>query len=77
MAKRLDSFNFTLGARGKYPVDEWLDGDIWSLEQGTDFDVSITAVRQALMASANRRGLKLQTSANGNTLVIRAVKRDG
>jgi len=44
MATKLKSFDFTNVSRlttsdkATYPWDDWFDGDIWQIDQGTDFD---------------------------------------
>jgi hypothetical protein len=40
---------------GKYPWDEWLDGNVWRLTVGEDFTVEKAAFRTAAYAAAARR----------------------
>lgn len=63
MAEILDNFEFTKRGRSAgYPYDEWFDGRIWKLEEGTDFDCKPMSLRSALHAAARKRNLELSTS---------------
>jgi hypothetical protein len=39
-----------------YPWDKWLDGQIWELELGGDFECDIRTIVSAARQAANRRG---------------------
>lgn len=32
----------------RYPLDQWLDGQVWYLEQGTDFTEDVATLRSGL-----------------------------
>ena len=76
MARRLkDDYNFggTRGRHDLYPWDEWLDGSVWRIRRGEDFEVSIVAIRSAVHQAAARRGHKVETATEDeDTLVLRA-----
>lgn len=60
----------------KYPWNEWLDGQIWSLVQGTDFTGPPNNMRNAASAAAKVRGLKIRTSVQENTVFVQANPPD-
>lgn len=61
--------------RGKYPWDEWLNGESWRLTRGVDFQVSLQALRAAASQAAKRQGCRVTTrKVNDTTLVLRAVR---
>ena len=51
----------------KHPWHRWTNGEVWELQAGVDFDVSITALSSAAYAYARRRGLIARFSAKGNS----------
>jgi len=76
MAKKVKSFDFTpVGRPAKYPWDQWLDGGIWELKAGEDFDTEIASFRVQIQANAKRRRGYAQTSVRGNFLYIQFIKR--
>lgn len=59
------------------PWDEWLDGSIWRLRRGEDFDVSAPTIQKRAHPAAQSRGLRVQTSVeDDDTIVLRAYVRD-
>jgi hypothetical protein len=76
MARQLDTF--PTGGRGRRyeHLDEWLNGGVWELNQGEDFDKP-RALRSALGAAARRRGQRVRTRLSGiegeQVLVVQAV----
>lgn len=70
---------FTRNRDGKYPWDEWLDGQVRELERGEngDFDCTPDSFRNTFYTAANERGLKAKTKElpNGNVRVV-ALKPD-
>ena len=82
MAKKLteaEAKDITFGGgRTKYPWDEWLDGDMWVLEQDEDFPgTKIDQFRKGASEAARARGLKLRTSRLGpTTIVVQAYKEN-
>jgi hypothetical protein len=74
MAKKVDKFDFD--KKSKYPWDEWFDGDIWVLEQGEDFTISLPNMRSVIYGAADRAGLEVKTSvdADAKTITIQASK---
>ena len=63
MAEILDNFEFAKRGRGpSYPYHEWFNGQIWKLEEYTDFTCKPTSLRSALYAAAQKRNLELSTN---------------
>jgi hypothetical protein len=62
---------------GKYPWNEWLDGDTWELVHGEDFQPDIPYFAQMCYGAATKRGMKCRTKREGDTLTIQAYIPDG
>jgi hypothetical protein len=45
----------------KYPWEQWLDGHVWKLSQGEDFDVDLESFRSAIYMAASRKGIRVKT----------------
>jgi hypothetical protein len=76
MARRLDSFPATTGAR--YPWDEWLDGSPWELVPGEDFDSKTSTFRANAQIQAKKRGGRARSRAtisDGRAAVIIQFQR--
>ncbi len=72
MAKIETEFDFPT----RYDWDLWLDGRTWRLTRPEDFDVSVAVFRsQAYRAALRRRGI-LETSIEGDDLVLRFQKSE-
>jgi hypothetical protein len=66
------------GQRGsKYPWDEWLNGKVWLLVPGTDFDLSITSMQSSVTNAARSRGIKITMRKREEGLYIQAVFPEG
>ena len=71
MSTILNSFPATTGgAPPKYPWTEWLDGRIWKLAQGSDFDCTISSFRVMVHKAARARDLKVRTVFDGDEAII-------
>ena len=74
MAKVLKDFDFD-----KKPIpkpESFLDGRIWELKQGEDFDATIENFKHSLYKRARARELKVKTWFNGEVLVVQAYKEE-
>lgn len=76
MANKLRTFDFDTPSnitpptpeKGAYPWDQWLDGDIWQLEHGTDFDTHPLMMERIIRTRATARGAKVRMRHQpGNT----------
>jgi hypothetical protein len=76
MAKRLDEFPplSNRGTPSKYPWTEWLDGNVWELVPGKDFNCSITTMRSQFAIRARMRGLTFRTTFTGDRLVVQTIR---
>jgi len=66
MAAKLPTFDFsassaiTSGEKAVYPWEEWLDGDIWQLEEGEDFETHPLMMERIIRTRATARGAKVR-----------------
>lgn len=81
MAKILRTYNplsdgeITLGRPPEYPWDVWLDGRIWSIEEGTDFTCTVSSMVKLIRVAAAARGLGISVfRKNATTLIIKPRK---
>jgi hypothetical protein len=76
MAKKLDNFpNDEFGQPNrKYAWDEWLNGEIWELTRGEDFDIRVDHFRAQAFTNAKRRGMKLRTNVTDERIILQAYK---
>jgi hypothetical protein len=77
MAKQLDEFP-RQKRRGKYPWEEWLNGHVWLLRKGEDYETSSSSMRAIAASAAKSAGKRLRTQVSRDdddteTLVIQAV----
>jgi len=63
---------FTRGAvkKGKYPWDQWMNGQIWRLTQGVDFHCGPEAFRTNAYQRAARSQTVCRASVVGNTVEV-------
>ena len=64
MGRRLDHFEFALSTpnrRSPYPLDEWMDGSIWAIVRGEDFEGPLKHMQARLRHYASTRGYWVQT----------------
>jgi hypothetical protein len=47
--------------RGKYPWEEWLDGSVWLLRHGEDYETSSASMRAIATSAAKTAGKRLRT----------------
>jgi hypothetical protein len=64
------------GRKESYPYDEWLDGQIWQLEEGTDYKSKTASMLTNIRQAADKRNLKVRTRLldDGKTLVVQSYK---
>jgi len=67
MATKLRTFDFSQPSvitspneKAVYPWDEWLDGDIWQLTQGEDFDTHPLMMERIIRTRATARRTKVR-----------------
>lgn len=78
MPKALETFNFPHGGRKgiEFDWDSILDGKIWQLEQGTDFDADPKTFIGAVARAANLKNLRVKRQIDGKTIVLQAVPKN-
>jgi len=67
MATKIKTFDWsqpsaitTPSEKAVYPWDEWLDGDIWQLQQDDDFDTHPLMMERIIRTRATARGAKVR-----------------
>jgi hypothetical protein len=65
MGRRLQDFEFMTGqprrAAAPYPLEQWMDGSIWEIVRGEDFEGSPRHMQARLHHYASHRGYRVQT----------------
>lgn len=57
MAKQVnDPMPENRGGNFKYPWKDWLNGEVWLLECGKDFQIPLESMRHLVHATARRKG---------------------
>ena len=74
MAEILENYEFIGPGSGKYPWDLWLDGQVWKLVRGTDYQCASASMRAAAFLAGRTRNKNVRTNMimDGNGLVIQA-----
>lgn len=68
----------TIPPRGKggrlpsYPWEEWLDGSVWEIIQGEDFDSKISSFVVTIRQAAKRHGLKVTLTTQDDRIFLQA-----
>lgn len=75
--KKLTEYGFEgRGRRQMYAWDEWFDGSIWRAERGIDFQCEPESFRVQACTEAKQRGIKVQTSVEGDAVIFQALIED-
>jgi len=79
MAEVLNEFAFVKGAPKRvYPWDEWLDGQVWRLTRGEDFNCLASSFQCMVSRVAKVRGLLCSTAREGDdAVIVQAFKPNG
>lgn len=74
MAEILEDFEFRSQGYSKYPWDLWLDGQIWKLVRGKDYDCASSSMRAGAHLAGQARNKKVRTNmtSDGDAVVIQA-----
>jgi hypothetical protein len=72
MAERtgIEEIPRTSGRVAIYPWNDWLDGGVWRLRRGEDYEPTDQVMRNICMRAGERRGLKVQTSSEGEGVLL-------
>lgn len=73
MATVLNEFDFeTKGGVRKYDWTTWLDGQIYALVEGEDYEIPTENFRVAAHAAATRMNIKVRTRRTEHGMVLQA-----
>lgn len=75
MAERIPSFTIEKHRVAKYPWSEWMDGSIWRIKQGEDFESKAISMVGTMYGKAKRNGYKLSVAHNGTTVEFRFKRK--
>lgn len=78
MATTLDEYDFRhRGPIPKYPWREWLDGRIWKIVKGKDYEISTQQMRNSVAGAAARQGKAIRTEVvdDGKAIVFQAIPK--
>lgn len=76
MAKVVKDHKFTENGRQKYDWDKWLDGQIWRLEHGVDFDANCKVIQVLAHRQANQRGKKVRTATGNGFVMVQLINEE-
>lgn len=78
MAVRVEDFpDGTLAASNrKYPWEDWLDGSIWALTPGEDFQTSVKVMRQQFSSKASANNMRFRSSVANGVLYVQVSPRN-
>jgi hypothetical protein len=60
MARQLAQFP-KARRQSKYPWDQWLDGSVWLLRKGEDYETTSPSMRAIATSAAKKEGKRLRT----------------
>lgn len=76
MAKKLESFDFGSSTKTAHDWDQYLDGSVWQLVQGSDFTCKLSTIGSLARLNAKKRGVTVRVSIDkdNQTVTLQAVK---
>ena len=72
MAEVLEDFEF-IHHRTVYPWDEWLNGQIWQLKKGVDFETEIVSMYNLIRTTAKRRKLLIRIQTTSDSIILKVT----
>jgi hypothetical protein len=82
MAQTLPKFpepHASPGGVGKYPwrgPEGWLNGQVWKITQGEDFELEPENMRMVVIARGHREGLRLRTAVRDTSVIFQFSAKD-
>lgn len=74
MATKVKRFPKECGPKKiKYDWDRWLDGNIWKLKKGTDFNCRVDSMRLYFYTKCRMENLKGKTQLHGDSIWVQAI----
>lgn len=74
MAERVDKIPRAKGGPGAaYPWDEWLDGSLWELIQGKDFECKPNSMSRGAKEAGLTRGVAVTVAIRGDRVYVQAL----
>ena len=75
MAERVDRIpGSRAGGVPKYPWEEWLDGSLWKLIQGKDFECKPESMHSVAKTAARNRHVAVEVHQRGDRIYIQAQR---
>lgn len=71
--KTLKTFDFALSGRSRYDWDTLLDGTIYQMTEGEDFDCKVNTLTTLLRDRAKKRGKRVQISVGEGVVTFQAT----
>lgn len=75
MAEEVFEFPAPFGRGRAYPWDDWLNGNIWKLAQGEDFEANMSNFRALVYLKAQDRNLTVRTQVSAPYFFLQATPR--
>ncbi len=60
--------------RHKYPWDVWSDGEKHTVKRGVDFNISLAGFVGSIHATAQRKGMRAETTTNGDEITFLFIR---
>jgi hypothetical protein len=73
MAKKIKKYEFRSAVRNQYPWEQWLDGSIWVLTHGEDFETDPVKFRTTIYQAARRHNKVVRTAVDDNEVVLQVT----
>lgn len=72
MEKVTQDIEWGQGGKARYDWNTILNGEVWALRKGEDFDCTPEGFRSAARNAATKRELSLRTKMDGDTVIVMA-----
>lgn len=72
MEKVTEKVEWGRGGKARYDWDTILNGEVWALAHGSDFDCTPDGFRSAARNAATKRNLSVRTKIEGDTVIVMA-----
>lgn len=74
--KELQNFNFTTKPRHSHDWDTILNGSIWQMVKGKDFNGEPKNFKTAIMTRAKAMKKKVRVQVDGDSVILQAYNED-